>query len=112
MEDIKRFFNRQNVVVLLLILLVILMASNVYLYFGVIKPLQEQKGEQGTDTGWFQGIQGGMGWIQFSLSKGFTLAPETKSNVSVSAELWEPYIGSKTYEFYFKLYERPLHDEY
>ena len=108
MERIKGFLNQRKI----LVLLAVSIGLNVYLYFGIIKPLQGYKGEEETVAGWRQGIQGGMGWIQFSLSKGLILAPETKFNVSVSARLWEPYIGLKTYEFYFKFYERPLHGQY
>ena len=112
MEHVKRFLNQRNILVLLLVLSTVSLASDVYLYYGIVKPLKEQEGEPETGAGWRQGIQGGMGWIQFSLSKGLILAPETKFNISVSAMLWEPYIGSKTYEFYFKFYERPLHGQY
>jgi len=106
MEHVKRFLNQRNILVLLLVLSTVSLASDVYLYYGIVKPLKEQEGEPETGAGWRQGIQGGMGWIQFSFSKGFTLGPGTKFNVSLWVELWEPYTGSKTYNFSLKVYER------
>jgi len=102
-----RFFKIQrNIIVLLLVLLAISLASNVYLYYNVIKPLKEQEGEPETGAGWRQNIQGGMGWIELSISKGFTPGPGTKFNVSLWVKLWDPYTGSATYNFSFKVYER------
>lgn len=85
------------------------------LYFGVIRPLQESKGENGAWT-----ENGGvtifrkypMGSTSVSISRGLLVGPEQKFNVSVSVKLWEPYIGSATYNFSFKIYNRTLDGEY
>lgn len=105
-RNIQSFKIHWYILVLLLVLFTISLALNVYLYYGVIKPLKEQEGEPETGAGWRQNIQGGMGWIDLSFSKGFTPGPGTKFNVSLWAKLWDPYIGSKTYNFSFKVYER------
>jgi len=116
MEHVKRFFNQRKIMVFLLVLLAVSIGSNVYLYFGVIKPLQEYRSKDKTDTqtGFIvsEKIQGVMGDMSVSISRGLLIGPGTKFNVSVSARLWEPYTGSKTYNFSFKIYNRILDGEY
>jgi hypothetical protein len=77
----------------------------------MIVPLEEQNHKQPPVAGWRQEIQGGMGHIEFSISRGFTPGPGTEFNVSVWVELWEPYIGSETYNFFFKIFERSEQSE-
>jgi len=75
MEYVKRFLNQRNTLVLLLVLLAISMVAN--LYFGVIKPLQESKGEEEIDV-WtenggvtiFRNIQGAMGRMSVFIGAG------------------------------------------
>lgn len=118
MEYIKRFFKIQrNIIVLLLILLAMSMVAN--LYFGVIRPLQEGKGEEEigvwTEDGSiiiFRNIQGGMGTMSVFMSRGLIVPPGHKFNVSVGVKLWETYIGSATYNFSFKIFNRTLDSKY
>ena len=118
MKHVKRFFKIQrNIIVLLLVLLAMSMVAN--LYFGVIRPLQEGKGEEKigvwTENGGviiFRNIQGGMGSMSVFISRGLIVPPGHKFNVSIGVKLWEPYIGSATYNFSFKIYKRTLDSEY
>lgn len=116
MEHVKRFFNQRKIMVFPLVLLAVSIGSNVYLYFGVIKPLQEYRSKDKTDTQTgvivSRNIQGAMGRMSVSISRGLLIGPGTKFNVSVSARLWEPYIGLATYNFSFKIYNRILDGEY
>lgn len=101
------FFKiRSKVKVLLLILLAISLALNVYLYYGVTMSLMEQVGDRENQAGWREEADGAMGWMDFSISKGFTPSPRTEFNVSALVRLWEPYVGSATYNFSFKIFER------
>ena len=105
-RNIWSFKIHWYILVLLLVLLAISLASNVYLYYGVIKPLKEQEDEKKTEAGWGHVIQSGMEWMEIDIIPGLSPGPGTKFNVSLWGKLWEPYIGFSTYTFYFKLYER------
>lgn len=96
------FFNQRKILVLLLVLLVLSMASNVYLYFKANK----SSSYHDVDTLIFTDIQGGMGSMSVRISKGLIVGPGYRFNVSIGVKLWDPYVGSKTYNFSFKLYVR------
>lgn len=117
MKHSNGFLKQKRIIILLLISLAGSMAAN--LYFCVIRPLQKVMSEEGTGV-WtenggvfvFRNIQGGMGSMSVFLSRGLLVGPGQKFNVSVSVGLWEPYVGSATYGFAFKIYNRTLDSEY
>ena len=90
---------------MLVILLAASLIVNVYLYFGVIRPMEGQENEKRTGAGWV--IGGAMDWVQVDLSHGFTPSPGIEFNVSVWGKFWEPDVGSRTYTLYFRIFERP-----
>lgn len=106
MRNVRCFQVPWYILALLLVLLVTSLASNVYLYYGVIRSLKDED-EKKTAVGWSDVIESGMEWMQIDIFPGISLVPGTRFNVSLWGKLWEPYIGFSTYTFYFKLYERP-----
>jgi len=112
MTYIKRFFNQSKILVLLLVALAASIALNVYFYFETIKPSHTYV------TGTFidRSIQGGMGRVMIGIDNppfgGLMLPTGGNFSVFVSISLWEPYAGSGTYSFSFKLYECTPHNEY
>jgi len=113
MESIRRFLNQRRILVFFLLLLVLLAVSmtlNMYLYFEATKP--SDKNEHWWSAFMGRTIQGGMGSISVYIDKGLYLGVGYEFNVSVGIGLWEPYLGSTTYHFTFRLYERDLHGEY
>lgn len=109
MDYSKRFFNQQKAIVLLLVSLAMSIGLNVYLYLNQNIPQDSQHIPETCTI--VTGING-MGNLRVTLSAGFAIRPRGKFNITVSASLWEPYVGSAICEFYFKVYERPLHGEY
>lgn len=113
MERIKGFLNQRRILVFFLLPLVLLAVSmtlNVYLYFEATKP--SDKNEHWRRVLMGRTIQAGMGQVGVSIDKGLWLGVGYEFNVSVGIGLWEPYAGSTTYHFTFRLYERDLHGEY
>jgi len=109
MNSIRGFLNQRKLPALLLVLLVASMALNIYQYFN---PRVSSKYIRILRTSTIVTSPNGMGKITVTLSEGTAVPMGHRFNVTVKASLWEPYVGSKTYEFYFKIYERSLHDEY
>lgn len=107
-HSMRSFKIQWYILVLLLVSLNTSMALNAYLYFKATKPSYEY--ERRVFIG--RVIQAGMGQVGLSIDNGLWLGVEYEFNVSVGVGLWEPYIGSATYSFTFKLYERTLHSEY
>jgi len=56
-------------------------------------------------------IQGGMGSMHISIGTGMIAGLGCRFNVSVGVKLWEPFTGSATYNFCFRLYERSEQDD-
>jgi len=107
MTHIKRFFNQNKILVLLLVLLAMSIGLNVYLFFGVIKPLQQGRGEEETHT-LTSGFASEM-WDEFSVELTPNRAVLYRSSdrqfkVSVTASYWAPFdYGPRP--FYFKIYD-------
>jgi len=110
MVHVKKFFKIQrNIIVLLLVSLAMSIGLNVYLFLGVIKPLQE--GRVGEEIhGWIRGRCGSQMWDMFSVKLTpnrvvLSYSSDRQFNVSVKGEYWAPFeFGSRT--FYFKIYDK------
>lgn len=108
MNHAKRVFNQRDIIVLLLVLLAMSIGVNAYLFFGVIKPLQEGRGEEETCT-LPSGVASQM-WDEFSVELTpnravLSLESDRKFNVSIKGSYWAPFdYGPRP--FYFKIYNR------
>lgn len=116
MKHVKEFLNQRKILVLILVVLAISMASNLYLYFGVDKPLQEKPGAwlgvPSTPVMIYRPLQGGMGRMEVLIWKRFMVGQEEKFNVTVKVTLWEPYVAARTYSLSFRIFNRTLDGEY
>lgn len=106
------FSNQKKILISLLVLLATSIVLNIYLYARIyFEPIKSSdKFARSVFIG--RSIQAGMGQAGVYIEKGLWLGVRYEFNVSVGVGLWEPYVGSNTYSFTFKLYERPLRGEY
>jgi hypothetical protein len=86
------------------------MTLNAYLFFWVIKPSQERRGEEETYA-WIHGFGSEM-WDMFSIkltpNKAVFYLGNCQFNVSVKAFYWAPF-ESGTRPFYFKIYDEIIY---
>jgi len=92
----------------ILVLLFMSIALNIYQYFNAVEP--SSKYVYGS-TMVVVDIQGGMGSMYVSTDAGTIMGLGCRFNVSVGVKLWEPFTGSATYNFCFRLYERSEQDD-
>lgn len=107
--------------ILLAVLLAMTTGLNIYLYFGVIRPLQENasagdggvNGETGAN-GFkiFVAPYGRMGIMTVYVNTGPRLSLGQDFNISVQGALWDPYTSSGTYNLTIRVYERSLYGTY
>lgn len=88
----------------ILVLLGISIALNVYLYFGMIHYPQEHA----TETGWILGGTDSKMLHMAAKPSKMLVSSWERFNVSVCGYYWDPFSGNRSYNFYYKLYERPL----
>jgi len=113
MERVTEFLNQKKIPVLLLALLSVSTILNVYLYFNLTtKPSYMNDKYTRSVIISRIGIWGLMGSAGVTIEKGLWLGVGYEFNVTIGIGFWEPYIGSATYSFTFKLYNRTLHGEY
>lgn len=106
--NIGSFKIRWIILVLLLVSLATSMASNVYLYFVVIRSLQEYKGGEETYA-WIAG-SGSYMW-DFSIkipNRAVFYSENRQFNVSVKALYWAPF-DFGPHPFYFKIYDKLIY---
>jgi hypothetical protein len=106
MEKHNTWSSRVQLYVLVLLLASI--ALNIYQYFNAVEP--SSKYVYGS-TMVVVDIQGGMGSMYVSTDARTIMGLGWRFNVSVGVKLWEPFTGSATYNFCFRLYERSEQDD-
>lgn len=120
-SGIRAFKTRWSISILLAVLLATTTGLNIYLYFGVIRPLQEnasardsgangETGENGFKI--FVEPYGKMGIMTVYVNTGPRLSLGQDFNISVEGALWDPYTPSGTYNLTIRVYERSLYGTY
>jgi hypothetical protein len=112
-SGVRDFRIQRIILVLLVILLAIATIMDFYLYFGMIKPLQES--ESAGEGGGFEIVvapYGKMGVMWIFVSPRAYLSLGRSFNISVQGALWDPYAPSATYNVTIRVYQRALHETY
>jgi len=104
----KRRLRSFKIQLSIMVLLVMSIALNIYQFFNVIETPSKYVYAPNLVI---VDIQGGMGSMHISIGTGMIAGLGYRFNVSVGVKLWEPYTGSATYNFCFRLYERSEQDD-